>query len=434
MNRTLAAIALAVTTGIGAIASAEAFDTGSRDWDGYGAFVSVISRRIASVSVVDRLDLATLSERDLLVLIEPAASLEVDAVATWVERGGRLLVIDESGGADALADRFGLVRTDVAVSSDWFLGNDALPRLRPVGRHPISQGIDHIVANHPSALRGPGLPVFASGAGAGVVWDTTLASGRAVFVTDASLFIGLMMPLAGNARLADNLANYLCASGCSATVVAPGGTLEGTPGRAAESLRSSLETLSQQLDELRQLRIDDRALRAGAVLLLSGAITLLLATLPRLPLVRRPAAPRAPGRAPRGEFEFGVSRYTGRLRERNFALPCATLADAFEAVFYRRLGVAPLPSDATRAAAQAVASRFVESHLTALGVSERRRRVAAVARTLIQVAGTPRGESVFTGAEPVDEAVFGELHREIRVILSEMGATDEYERRFARPQ
>jgi hypothetical protein len=434
MNARLASAFFALLVAAANDAAAVPFDTESSDWDGYGAFITLLERAVGPIARVDAVDLAAVEIDDLLVLIEPSDTLPVERIALWVESGGRLLVLDESGGSDPLAERFGLTATDPMTLDRGFLGNDALPRLTPVGRHALSEGIDHIVANHPSALRGAGLPVFATGGDTGVVWDTTLASGRAVFVADPSLFIGLMLPLAGNARLADNIARYLCPPGCTATVVRRGGAVEGAAERPTAGIEDAIERIGESLSELRTIRIDDRALLAAAVLLLTGAFAVILATMPSPRHIRTPEVPQVPARRPRGEFEFGVGRYSGRLREQNFALPAATLADVFESIFYPRLGLGLPGSDAAPEVFDGASIAYVNRWLTSASEGERRRRARALARTLQQVARSPRGEAVFTGAESVDEAAFNALHRELTAILREMGATDEYERRYARPE
>lgn len=443
-RRSAAALGLAVTVAfiVGGSAPAAAQDAeladyrvGNTDWNGLSSFEILAAHGGRTVEQRDTLDLGTLGDDDVLVLVYPTTELPVDDIAAWVHGGGALLVADDFGRADRLAEVFGLTRvTPPDEAEGLLLDNPALPYFRPVGTHPLSDRVGSVAANHATALRGEGLPVFAWPDGAGLVYDLSLGDGAAVFVADASMLTNLMLPLRDNARWLANTLDRLCADRltCRLVVVAENGAIGGAPTNAdGGAFDARLQALGESLERARESRVPPSALRLASALLLAGIIVIVVAVFPWA----KPAWPRAPvppvRRRSASEFELGLRRYRGRYGTRSFVLPAALLRDTFHHLFYRTLGVAvPDHGSAGARGRRAAVDRYVRRFEPK--ASARRRR--ALVRLLDELARIPgRGAILAAMRTPLDERRLVRLHDAMTDVLDTMKQLDAWTERTRRP-
>lgn len=406
------------------------------DWNGLSSLRVLASHSGRDVEQRASLDLATLEETDVLVLVYPTSDLPAEDIAAWVQGGGALLVADDFGRGDRLADAFGLTRVPAQGGADGqLLDNPALPTFRPVGSHPLSTSVGSVAANHATALRGEGLPVFAWADGAGLVYDLSLGKGAAVFVADASLLTNLMLPLRDNARFVDNTIARLCAdrATCRLVIVAESGAITGTPsnGEGGGFVEPRLEALGESLERARDARVPPSALRLASALLLAGTIVIVVAVFPWT----RPAWPRSPvppvRRRPGSEFELGLRRYRGAMADRSFVLPAALLRDAFHSIFYRALGVSvPDAGSAGNRARRAAVDRYLK-RFEPRAPARRRRELA---RLLDELAGIPgRGAILAAMRTPLDARRMTKLHDAMTDVIETMKLQDEWTDRTRRP-
>jgi hypothetical protein len=217
-------------------------------WNGLSALLALAEREGVAVEPVSTLDLAELSAADGLLLIYPTAHLPVSGLLGFLRAGGRVALADDFGSGGALLERFAIRRAPPPVATASRLrGNPALLLARPRGFHPLTDGVDALVTNHPIALSHPELePVFAfddEGREA-LVLSGSVGEGKLVAVGDPSLFINRMMSLDGNSRFASDLLRFLGEGGGRVFLVSGDAALGGAASPEPEG------TPFEQLDAL----------------------------------------------------------------------------------------------------------------------------------------------------------------------------------------
>jgi len=411
------------------------------EWNGLSS-AALVARELGVALVQSRdVDLDVLGPHDVLLLIHPEGDLPVDALVRFVAEGGRLIVADDFGTSGALVASFGLVHlASAGASTSVFMNNLNLPIFQPLGRHPLSDGVNALITNHPTSLRGDGSPVFAYASGEGLVYDMSLGDGRAIFLADPSVWINLMLPLGDNRQFFENVLAHACAeTPCRVWVMSGDGfsiSYTSSVSQSRMAFDEWVDDLRAFMEDLRDGDLDDRALYFASILLLAGTVLIALLVFPQ----RRPSWIQRPTRVlrtmPAGEFEFCIHRYLGRFGERTYALPSALLREIFDALFYKSLGLQAPPEDHPnpREVREVAARRFVERH-TALHGRAARRRERAVLRVLHSVARVPqRGAVSLVARSAVTKREFVHLHRSIRETLELMGHTDEFNRRINNPR
>ncbi len=364
------------------------------DWNGLSSLAMLITHRGGHIEQRESIDLATLPDDTAVWIVAPRSVAGWEELRDWVWDGGQLVVADDFGSAAALAELFSLQRQSAPAATTSLLGNPRLPVLPPVGRHELTEGVGALVANHPSAFRGEGSPVVAFADGSGLVYDMLLGRGRAVFVSDASLLINLMLPLRDNARFVANVLaaqerpNVVLVSGDAAlTRVAPNVGSQFDP----SALRDTVEGALQQISASRPR---PEVLHLAAILLAVGASALAFTVLPE----RAPRSWRPLPRAPRtSEFEAGIGRFTGRLAEASWAQPAALLRESLESSVWASIDTPPLAPDAPPSAYADAAARWVTRHEPTLRGAARRRRVRDLAWALRRLATLPRRDALLLG-------------------------------------
>lgn len=357
---------------------------------------------------------------DVLLLVYPAEGVDFEAVTGWVAAGGSAIVADDFGASDEMLAAFGLSRTGAGPADRALQDAPALPLVGSVGLHPLSTGAPTLALNHPTGIRGPGLPVYAFADGTGVVYDMSMGTGTAVFVSDPSLLTNLMLPIEGNARFVHNTLRRTCpaSSGCRAVLVAGGGSVSWASSVTSEPDRDWQERVHNAVRALQPVALREGATRAAALLLALGAAVLLWTIFPRRApewLLRhfelRPTRPSS-------AFEFNVRRFTRAPREPSMALPAALLRERFEAAFFPAIGRPPPGADAPPSGVDG-ALRLYMARYEPGASSARRRRVTRALRSLLAV--PRRGELNVVGVPWVGSKEFLEWSRVAQTVLERIG-------------
>ena len=411
-----------------------AYRLSEASWNGLSSFGVLLDHFGVTVTESSTLDLRT-ADLDVLVLVHPTAEVNAGAVTAWVRDGGSLWVADDFGAAPGLLSAFGLQRVPTQAHMENLNANPALPMLGRVGTHDLSRDVHRLVLNHASALQGPGLPVFAFQGGAGAVYDMSLGSGAAVFVSDASVLTNLMLPIRGNARFAANVLERLCpADGCRVVLMTGDVRIDGPDARAPSEdegrVPALMERLREAIERLRDSDIHPRALRAASVLLLLGTLffagTVFPGRAPRRLLQR--IGLRAT--APLNEFEFNLQRFLGRRRQPSFAIPAALLKERFERVFYPAIGLKVPPADATTAFFASATKRYVARHEPDASP----RRVRRIQATLAGLGKLSERKVMAVGRVPwLESKELLRWHQDVTTILETMGLNERFLSDIQRP-
>ncbi len=208
-------------------AGAAAFDLNDTSWEGGSELFELAQKRFGRdrIELAATLDFAQLSPKDGLVIVHPEVPLDYTELSSFLRSGGRIAVLDDHGTADRFLARFQIHRVRAPGSPAKTLrDNPSLAIAQPVvqlvagqeqNRHPITQGVESVVTNHPTVLTHPNLTPVLTIAARGEP-DATLAvtgiivnRGRLFAMGDPSAFINLMLRYPGNRKFADGLLGYL---------------------------------------------------------------------------------------------------------------------------------------------------------------------------------------------------------------------------------
>jgi hypothetical protein len=207
-----------------------AFDVSDTTWEGGSELFELAKKRFGRerLEVAATLDYSKLTPKDGLVILHPDVALDYDELSAFMRAGGRVALLDDYGTGDRFLSRFQIYRVRAPSNPSRSLrDNPNLPLAEPAvqivagqeqNRHPITQNVDTVVTNHPTALTHnnltPVLTIHARGEP-----DATLAvtgiiasQGRLFAMGDPSAFANLMLRYPGNRRFADGLLGYLLES------------------------------------------------------------------------------------------------------------------------------------------------------------------------------------------------------------------------------
>ncbi len=229
---------------LGASAVQAAFEVRDEGWEGYSEFWRLARQELGADRVVltPSLDYSSLTSADAVVIVHPSVGVRFAPLAAFLSDGGRAAVIDDFGRGDEILRRFHIQRGPApSAPTQRLRGRAAMPialpdELQKRARHPILEGVRHVVTNHPSTITlDPGVeltPLLAIPhldgssllAVTGVIGDAeacglgmtsgpvTQPCGRLVAISDASVFINLMLRYTGNHHVARGLVRYLVSS------------------------------------------------------------------------------------------------------------------------------------------------------------------------------------------------------------------------------
>jgi hypothetical protein len=204
-----------------------AFDANDTTWEGGSEVFELAKKRFGRerLEIAATLDYSKLTPKDGLLILHPEVPLDYDELSAFMRAGGRVALVDDYGTGDRFLARFQIHRVRApAAPAKTLRDNVNLPIAEPAvqlvagqeqNRHPITQSVDSVVTNHPSALTHnnltPVLTIHARGEP-----DATLAvtgiimnKGRLFAMGDPSAFVNLMLRYPGNRRFADGLLGYL---------------------------------------------------------------------------------------------------------------------------------------------------------------------------------------------------------------------------------
>jgi len=200
----------------GSVALAAPFDWGGRDWEGGAELLDLARSELgpARVVVAPRLDLHALTPNDGVILIHPERPLDVDSYARFLHAGGRVVILDDYGTADALLAHFGIERVPMPSDpSEALRGNPSFAIAEPASAHPVVNDVSRVVTNHATGLKHADLtPVLEvhtdSGGSVLLAVAGQVANGRLLAIGDPSIVMNAMLRYAGNKTLARNLVHY----------------------------------------------------------------------------------------------------------------------------------------------------------------------------------------------------------------------------------
>jgi hypothetical protein len=226
----LRVVAGALALGVGLClprAAFGAFEVSDQSWEGTSELFELAKKRLGRerLEVTASLDYGKLSPKDGVVILHPESSLDYSELSAFLRAGGRVALLDDHGTADKFLARFQIHRVRAPLSPARTLrDNPSLPIAEPSvqivagqeqNRHPITQNVEGVVTNHPTALTHPNLTPVLTIAARGEP-DATLAvtgiivnRGRLFAMGDPSAFINLMLRYPGNRKFAEGLLTYL---------------------------------------------------------------------------------------------------------------------------------------------------------------------------------------------------------------------------------
>lgn len=286
------------------------FDLRGTDWEGCSDLVRLAETELGPerVTTTDHVDFKSLRPEDGLLLLHPERSLDVDELARFMRRGGRVVLLDDFGRGDALLKHFGMQRVPMPRNPPSALRNNPqLALAEAASAHPVVSEVNRVVTNHATGIAHPDLsPVLLVRGGegesdvvvavAGAVGDKPPApQGRFLVVGDPSIVMNAMLRYSGNRAFARGVVRYAVegdawSSRGGRLVLAAGAFKQsgarGGPGeRAAEALRA----MSDGLDGVRKDGMPD-ALLWSATIALGLALVVWIGS--RAGKVHKPTAPR----------------------------------------------------------------------------------------------------------------------------------------------
>ncbi|MEM1349561.1 MAG: DUF4350 domain-containing protein, partial [Myxococcota bacterium] len=178
--------ALVGTTWPGGVCAQEGgleYDPTSTDWNGLSDLMTLVGAEGVEVVLHEELDYGQLEVDQPIVLVYPGSALQIGSLERYVIRGGRMLLADDFGASDGFLERLDLSRvmpSGTLPHDEYADQNPALPILRPGGMHPLLEGVEVVVANHPAVLYNVGGPVVPYSVDGGLVYDMNLGEGKVV--------------------------------------------------------------------------------------------------------------------------------------------------------------------------------------------------------------------------------------------------------------
>jgi len=204
-----------------------AFDVNDTSWEGGSELFELAKKRLGRerLEIAATLDYSKLTPKDGIVMLHPEAPLDYAELSAFLRGGGRIAVLDDHGTSDKFLARFQINRVRAPLAPAKMLRDNpnlaiAEPAVQIVAgqeqnRHAITQNVDGVVTNHPTALTHPNLtPVLTIPArgepdGTLAVTGIIVNRGRLFAMGDPSAFINLMLRYPGNRKFAEGLLAYL---------------------------------------------------------------------------------------------------------------------------------------------------------------------------------------------------------------------------------
>jgi hypothetical protein len=187
----------------------------STEWNGLSRLVDEARAAGCPVETSALLDWGELGERDVLWFVYPRSTIDAGKLDRWLQAGGRAVIADDFGAADATLRALGIrrARPPEVPDADRYHHNPALPIARPTLATALGRSTDALVANHPASFESAIPPTFAFGPGAALVVEGRVGRGWFTAIADPSIFINNMLELDGNRAFARALVGGTCRPG-----------------------------------------------------------------------------------------------------------------------------------------------------------------------------------------------------------------------------
>lgn len=420
--------------------SLAAYRLEATDWNGLSSLAEVARGVGITLQEQQELALDALGPGDALMILYPTQPLPADALARWIERGGRMLLADDFGAAPPLLARLGLSRAPPPSGVGWVLDdNPALPVLEPLGEHRLTRGVARVAANHPTALAGPDGALIGWSTRLGLLYDMALGDGHVHVLSDPSMLVNLMLPVADNRRLLENLLRSLCSDsddaraseGCTVHLLAGPVRITGEPGRTGPAgWPDVVDAVDGFLARLAQRQPSAHAYRLAALVLAAGMVPFFLALFPwrRGQAVAPPRVARS--RWPLSRMEGQMLRHAGRGLEVDHVVASMLLRDATEPLIYNALGLKRPPPDDLGDPVRRQAATTIAARMASPGPG-RTLLAWRVYRMLRAFAALPVRMPFLTPPAPVTRAAWARHLRLTSAILRALELNDAYVRRVS---
>ncbi len=317
------------------------YDAESTAWNGLSRLTGAARGLGLEVDITPELRWNELDEGDILVILYPVHKLDPSRLSAYIRGGGRVLVADDYGDSNEAFGRLGLFREQPSgVDADRFEASRAYaPVATPVDDHPLTEGVDELITNHPavfSSVKGAQV-LFRFGDDEAVVAAGARGNGRFVALSDPSVLINRMLEYEGNLRFAFNVLRWLGRPGLTRRLIIVSGEFmtSGDPPDAIDdgTVRGRVGAMIDDFDDWLDERNDYLLTRDGLVGL-SVVVALALAALAALAVPGRRRTDldgawtrAAPAGRPLGDFESLVTHFDQRGRRASFLYPAAVLRD-----------------------------------------------------------------------------------------------------------
>lgn len=279
MSRALVAAALGVAA-VAAASSSSDYRLDSREWNGLGRLADEAHAAGCTLTATETLDWSTLGPRDAVWFVYPRSVVDGGALRRYLEAGGRALIADDFGAADAALAALEIRRLRGELAGvDRYDDNPALPVARQTMTTELSVGVPTLVANHPAFFSAATPATYAFAAGAALVVEGRLGKGYFVALADPSVLINNMLELEGNLGFARALVRRTCKPGDRVLLVTHSFVARGEPpgdlvGAPVDSPFARFNHMLESIDAAAHAAADGRMLATLAIL--AAAVALLL--------------------------------------------------------------------------------------------------------------------------------------------------------------
>lgn len=240
-------------------------------WNGIGRFLAMADEESVSLAVTSSLDAHALDPGEAVILLEVAPGRDVARLSAFVDRGGLLVIADESEAVTPLFARLGFVRfDDPGPEAARLPSREGVYLSTPILEHPLVDGVGYLVTNLPRPFAHPGLsPIAAFDDERHLLAVGRLGQGEIVAIGDGSLFIDQSLELRENARFARNLLRHLRDRSRVHLVVGPGRVV-GAPAGSGD--RGAIRDLRDALNRVASIPTPPVGLYFTAVALLAFTV------------------------------------------------------------------------------------------------------------------------------------------------------------------
>jgi hypothetical protein len=209
----IAGAPLLIATGLAAAVAPAGADyrLESSDWNGLSTVAAAAAAAGCPIEARDRVEWDRLSGTDVLWFVYPRTSVDGDRLALFLDAGGRALIADDFGAADAALARLDIARRPGPVEAGhYFHDQPWLPEAVAWAETPLGRATPVLVTNHPVAFVTSAPPTWRFGAGAAAVVEGRLGRGSFVALADPSVLINNMQEIAEDRRFAEALVALHC--------------------------------------------------------------------------------------------------------------------------------------------------------------------------------------------------------------------------------